>query len=146
LKFRLALLPVILIGKKSCPYRPWRTGPDNRNPAERYLATWSWKARSLQWVELRTTDVVEILQRTQEAEQKKAPRSNSAKRQKFVADYIAGEKAAGKRPTQAGLEEAAVAAGMRGARGELRATFKRLVEADVRRGRPRKLPPESAEK
>jgi hypothetical protein len=136
----------------SRPSRPWMTGPDNRNPAERYLVNWPWKPRSLQWVQLRTTDIVEVLcegvaQPTPGTAQEKAQRSSSRKRHQFVADYIAGKNAAGKRPTQGELEKTAVAAGIRGAREELRTIFKKLMGPEVvERGRPRKSPPESAKK
>jgi len=54
----------------------------------------------------------------------------------FAADYIERELAAGRRPTQGGLEAAAREAGLRGARDYLRAAFRKRVE--VRRGRPTK--------
>jgi hypothetical protein len=53
----------------------------------------------------------------------------------FVTRYINDETAAGRHPTQTGLEDAAKKAGIRGGREDRRAAFHRLI--DVRRGRPR---------
>jgi hypothetical protein len=36
-------------------------GPDEWNPAERYYANWPWKLRLIEWIELLTADIVEIL-------------------------------------------------------------------------------------
>jgi hypothetical protein len=53
--------PVDFDWDKSRPFKPWNTGPDDGIPAERYFATWPWKPRSIEWIELSTADVVEIL-------------------------------------------------------------------------------------
>jgi hypothetical protein len=58
--------------------------------------------------------------------------------ERFVANYINGEQAAGRSPTLVGLEAAAKKADMRGGREYLRAAFRRSRGAEVRRGRPRK--------
>jgi hypothetical protein len=55
---------------------------------------------------------------------------------RLAARYVDDERAAGRRPTLAGLEDAARKAGRRGGRESLRAAFRRLIE--VRRGRPPK--------
>jgi hypothetical protein len=60
---------------------------------------------------------------------------------KFVAKYIADEKAAGRRPTLGGLETAASEAGLRGVREVLRTTLRQKME--LKRGRP---PTKSAKK
>jgi hypothetical protein len=46
---------------KSRPLARWNTGPDARNPTERYFAMWPWKPRSIELIELSTADVGEIL-------------------------------------------------------------------------------------
>jgi len=58
--------------------------------------------------------------------------------ERFVANYINGEQAAGRSPTLVGLEAAAKEADMRGGREYLRAAFRRSRGAEVRRGRPPK--------
>jgi hypothetical protein len=58
---------------------------------------------------------------------------------KFVKKYIADAKAEGQLPTQAGLEQAARAAGLRG-RERLRTAFREHLGLDApKRGRPRGL-------
>jgi hypothetical protein len=52
----------------------------------------------------------------------------------FAAKFITEEEAAGRKPTQAGLERAARQANKRGGREFLRAAFHQL--SDVKRGRP----------
>jgi len=76
-----------------------------------------------------------------------APRPVTQKiAERFVADYISGEQAAGRCPTLVGLEAAAKKADMRGAREYLRAAFRRSRGAEVRRGRPPKASTKIAEK
>jgi len=53
--------PADLDWDKSRPFQPWNTGPDDSDPAQRYLASWPWKPRSIEWIELSTADVVEVL-------------------------------------------------------------------------------------
>jgi hypothetical protein len=55
----------------------------------------------------------------------------------FTADYIANERQAERSPTIAGLERAAMKAGLRGGRQFLRDTFRRM-QGWVRPGRPKK--------
>ena len=64
--------------------------------------------------------------------------------ERFAANYINGEQAAGRSPTLVGLEAVAKEAGMRGGREHLRAAFRRL--RGVRRGRPPKVSTKIAEK
>jgi hypothetical protein len=59
--------------------------------------------------------------------------------ERFVASYLNGEQAAGRRPTLSGLEAAAKKAGLRGGRENLRAAFRRSPRVEVRRGRPTKF-------
>jgi hypothetical protein len=66
--------------------------------------------------------------------------------ERFVANYIKGEQAAGRSPTLVGLEAAAKKADMRGGREYLRAAFRRSRGAEVRRGRPPKASTKIAEK
>jgi hypothetical protein len=66
--------------------------------------------------------------------------------ERFVADYINGEQASGRRPTLSGLEAAAKKAEMHGGREYLRAAFRRSRGAEVRRGRPAKASTKIAEK
>jgi hypothetical protein len=66
--------------------------------------------------------------------------------ERFAAEYIFAAKAAGKHPTMAGLEASALKAGKRGGRDYLRAAFRRIQGADVRRGRPRNSPLKFAKK
>jgi hypothetical protein len=74
-----------------------------------------------------------------------APQPVSEKKaERFAANYINGEQAAGRSPTLVGLEAAAKEARMRGGREHLRAAFRRL--RDVRRGRPPKASTKIAEK
>jgi hypothetical protein len=76
-----------------------------------------------------------------------APRPVTEKRaERFVANYINGEQAAGRSPTLVGLEAAAKKADMRGGREYLRAAFRRSRGAEVRRGRPPKASTKIAEK
>jgi hypothetical protein len=76
-----------------------------------------------------------------------APRPVTEKiAERFVADYIFGEQAAGRCPTLVGLEAAAKKADMRGGREYLRAAFRRSRGAEVRRGRPPKASTKIAEK
>jgi len=76
-----------------------------------------------------------------------APRPVTAKiAERFVANYINGEQAAGRSPTLVGLEAAAKKADMRGGRENLRAAFRRSRGAEVRRGRPPKASTKIAEK
>jgi hypothetical protein len=58
--------------------------------------------------------------------------------ERFVADYVSGEQASGRRPTLSGLEAAAKKADMRGGREYLRAAFHQSLGTEVRRGRPPK--------
>src|SRR5262249_7831823 len=58
---------------------------------------------------------------------------------RFVANYIKDEQAAGRRPTQSGLEAAAKNAGLRGGRECLRSAFHQSPRVEVRRGRPTKF-------
>jgi hypothetical protein len=133
---------------KSRPFEPWNTGPDEGNPGERYLASWPWKPRPIEWIELSTSDVMEILclpePRRAAIDPESAQLASLRQRQQFVTDYIARQKEAGELPTLTGLEAAATNAGMRGGREILRAAFRRIVGAEVTRGRPRKSPPKSA--
>jgi hypothetical protein len=46
---------------KSRPLAHWNTGPDPRNPAERYHAMWPSRPRSIELIELWTADVVKFL-------------------------------------------------------------------------------------
>jgi hypothetical protein len=64
--------------------------------------------------------------------------------ERFAADYITSEQAAGRSPTLRGLEAAAKSADRHGGREYLRAAFSRLQR--VRRGRPPKASPKIAEK
>ena len=66
--------------------------------------------------------------------------------ERFVADYIDAEQAAGRRPTLVGLEAAAKKANKRGGREYLRAAFHNLRVLKVRRGRPPKASANIAEK
>jgi hypothetical protein len=66
--------------------------------------------------------------------------------ERFVANYIDREKAAGRRPSLVGLEANAKKAGMRGGREYLRTAFRRSGGAEVRRGRPPKASTKIAEK
>ena len=66
--------------------------------------------------------------------------------ERFVADYINGEQASGRRPTLSGLEAAAKKAEMHGGREYLRAAFHQSSGVDVRRGRPPKTATKIAEK
>ena len=66
--------------------------------------------------------------------------------ERFVANYIDGEQAAGRSPTLVGLEAAAKQANMRGGREYLRAAFRRSRGAEFRRGRPPKVSTKIAEK
>lgn len=76
-----------------------------------------------------------------------APRPVTEKMaQRFVADFIHAEQAAGRSPTLVSLEAAAKKADMRGGREYLRTAFRRLRGADVRRGRPPKTTAKIAEK
>ena len=76
-----------------------------------------------------------------------APRPVTAKiAERFVANYINGEQAAGRSPTLVGLEAAAKKADMRGGREHLRAAFHRSRGAEVKRGRPPKASTKIAEK
>jgi hypothetical protein len=59
--------------------------------------------------------------------------------ERFVAIYISGEQAAGRRPTLTGLEAAAKKAGLCGGREHLRAAFHQSPRVEVRRGRPTKF-------
>ena len=68
------------------------------------------------------------------------------KAERFVANYINAEQAAGRRPTLVGLEAAAKKANMRGGREYLRAAFRRSPGVEVRRGRPPKASTKIAEK
>jgi hypothetical protein len=69
-----------------------------------------------------------------------APRPITEKiAERFVASYIKGEQAAGRRPTLSGLEAAAKKAGLRGGRQYLRAAFHQSPRVEVRRGRPTKF-------
>jgi len=65
---------------------------------------------------------------------------------RFVQDYIDSEQAAGRRPSIAGVEAAGIKAGKYGAREHLRAAFRQLRGAEVRRGRPPKALTKIAEK
>ena len=56
--------------------------------------------------------------------------------ERFVANYIKGERSAGRSPTVVGLDAAAKQEGIRGSRENLRSAFGKRVE--VRRGRPPK--------
>ena len=58
---------------------------------------------------------------------------------KFAAEYISKEKAAGRKPTLVGLEDAAKKAGFHGGREYLRDAFRRSPDVVVREGRPSKL-------
>jgi hypothetical protein len=64
--------------------------------------------------------------------------------ERFAADYINSEQAAGRSPTLRGLEAAAKSADMHGIRDHLRAAFHRSRQ--VRRGRPLKASPKIAKK
>jgi len=64
----------------------------------------------------------------------------------FTAKYIADERAAGRRPTQAGLERAGHDAKMRGGRQFLRDAFHKLLGAPVKPGRPHNSPQKLAKK
>ena len=66
--------------------------------------------------------------------------------ERFAADHINSEQAAGRSPTLRGLEAAAKNAGMRGGREYLRAAFRGSCRVEVRRGRPPKAIPKIAEK
>jgi hypothetical protein len=66
--------------------------------------------------------------------------------ERFAADHINSEQAAGRSPTLRGLEAAAKNAGMRGGREYLRAAFHGSCRVEVRRGRPPKANPKIAEK
>jgi hypothetical protein len=66
--------------------------------------------------------------------------------ERFVADYINGEQAAGRRPTLVGLEAAAKRADMRGGREYLRAAFRQSPHVELRRGRPPNASAKIAEK
>jgi hypothetical protein len=68
------------------------------------------------------------------------------KAEHFVASYINGEQATGRRPTLSGLEAAAQKAGLRGGREYLRAAFRQSPRVEVRRGRPSKTSTKLAEK
>jgi hypothetical protein len=139
---------------KSRPFEPWNTGPDEGNPGERYLASWPWKPRSIEWIELSTSDVMEILcgggplpaAGRAVIDRESAQLASLRQRQQFVADYIARQKEAGNRPTLTGLEAEATDAGIRGGREILRATFRQIQGVEVTRGRPRKSRPKSADK
>ena len=64
----------------------------------------------------------------------------------FTVKYIADERAAGRRPTQAGLVHAAREANMRGGRPYLRDAFRKHLGAPVKRGRPHNSPQKFAKK
>ena len=64
----------------------------------------------------------------------------------FTVKYIADKRAAGRRPTQAGLEDAAREANMRGSRQHLRDAFRNQLGAPVKRGRPHNSPQKFAKK
>jgi hypothetical protein len=66
--------------------------------------------------------------------------------ERFVANYIDREKAAGRRPSLVGLEANAKKAGMRGGREHLRTEFRRAQGGEVKRGRPTKASTQIAEK
>jgi hypothetical protein len=66
--------------------------------------------------------------------------------ERFAADYIKSEQAAGRSPTLRGLAAAAKNAGMRGGREYLRAAFRGSCRVEVKRGRPSKANPKIAEK
>ena len=66
--------------------------------------------------------------------------------ERFAADHINSEQAAGRSRTLRGLEAAAKNAGMRGGREYLRAAFRGSCRVEVRRGRPPKAIPKIAEK
>jgi hypothetical protein len=46
---------------QSRPLKPGETGPDSSNPSERYYSLWSWKPRSINFLEVRTSDVTAVL-------------------------------------------------------------------------------------
>jgi hypothetical protein len=83
-----------------------------------------------------------LLQSAGEPTNAKAPTArrpvNEKIAERFVADYINGEQAAGRSPKLIGLEAAAKKADMRGGREYLRAAFRRSLGAEFRRGRPPK--------
>jgi hypothetical protein len=57
----LRLDPADFDWANSRPFAPWDTGPNFRNPAERYFALWPWKPRAVALIELSVADLTDVL-------------------------------------------------------------------------------------